>query len=87
MVGGMLNGVPPGEGRDFASRELLACDPATVMQAARAVIRFSSHDWASNIDVPTSVLVMTRDQLVPTPRQYRLAVVSPPPRRGRPDRP
>jgi len=77
MVGGMLNGVPPGEGRDFASRELLASDPATVMQAARAVIRFSSHDWASNIDVPTAVLVMTRDHLVPTPRQYRLAASIP----------
>jgi 3-oxoadipate enol-lactonase len=77
IVHGMLNGVTPGEGREFARRELLSSDPATVMQAARAVIRFSSHDWASRIDVPTAVLVMTRDQLVPTPRQYRLAASIP----------
>jgi pimeloyl-ACP methyl ester carboxylesterase len=37
------------------------------------VIRFSSHDWARNIRVPTAVLVTTRDQLVPTRRQYSLA--------------
>jgi pimeloyl-ACP methyl ester carboxylesterase len=73
ILDGMLGGVPPGEGRDFARRELSGNDPATVMQAARAVIRFSSHDWASSIDVPTAVVVMTRDQLVPSPRQYRLA--------------
>jgi pimeloyl-ACP methyl ester carboxylesterase len=77
IVDGMLNGVPPGDGREFARRELAASDPATVMQAARAVIRFSSHDWASSIDVPTAVLVMTHDQLVPTPRQYRLAASIP----------
>ncbi len=77
MVDGMLGDVPTGEGRDFARRELRGNDPATVMQAARAVIRFSSHDWASSIDVPTAVVVMTRDQLVPAPRQYALAASIP----------
>ena len=77
MVEGMLRGVPPGERRELARRQLAASDPATVMQAARAVIRFSSRDWASNIDVPTAVVVTTRDQLVPTPRQYRLAASIP----------
>jgi pimeloyl-ACP methyl ester carboxylesterase len=73
IVQGMMRGAPPGERRAFAERELAASDPATVLQAARAVIRFSSRDWASNIDVPTAVLVTTRDQLVPPRRQYRLA--------------
>jgi pimeloyl-ACP methyl ester carboxylesterase len=77
MVEGMLRGVPPGERREIARRQLMASEPATVMQAARAVIRFSSHDWASSIDVPTAVVVTTRDQLVPTPRQYRLATSIP----------
>ena len=73
IVEGMLHGVPPGARREFARRELAASDPATVLQAARAVIRFSSHDWASTIDVPTAVVVTTEDQLVPPPWQYGLA--------------
>lgn len=77
ILAGMLGGLPPGPLREFARRELLGSDPVTVMQAARAVIRFSSHDWASTIDVPTSVVVMTRDRLVPAPRQYRLAASIP----------
>jgi pimeloyl-ACP methyl ester carboxylesterase len=73
IVDGMLRGAPPGPRREFAKQELAASDPATVLQAARAVIRFSSHDWASNIDVPTAVVITTRDRLVPPERQYRLA--------------
>lgn len=73
MVDGMLRGLPAGERREFARRELEASDPATVMQAARAVIRFSSGNWAGNIDVPTAVVVTTQDRLVPPERQYRLA--------------
>jgi len=73
IIAGMLRGFPPGERREQARREMAMMDPATVMQAARAVIRFSSHDWVSNIAVPTAVLVMTRDTLVPAHRQYRLA--------------
>ena len=77
MVDGMLRDLPPGERREFARRELSGSNPATVMQAARAVIRFSSGDWAANIDVPTPVVVTTHDQLVPPHRQYRLAASIP----------
>ncbi len=73
IVDGMLRGMPPGERREFARQELSAGDPATVMQAARAVIRFSSGDWAASIDVPTAVVITTRDQLVPPHRQHLLA--------------
>jgi 3-oxoadipate enol-lactonase len=48
-----------------------------VFQAARAVIRFSSRDWVSTIDVPTAVVVTTRDRLVPPQRQYGLAAAIP----------
>ena len=77
MIEGMLMGVPPGEAREQARREMAASDPATVMQAARAVIRFSSRHWASHITVPTAVVIMRQDQLVPTRRQYRLAASIP----------
>jgi len=73
LIAGMLRGVPLGGGRDFALREMSASDPATVMQAARAVIRFSSRNWASNINVPTAVVITTKDLLVSPRRQYLLA--------------
>lgn len=77
IIDGMLEGVPPGERRERLRRELANTDPATVLQATRAVIRFSSHDWAADIDVPTAVVITTRDQLVPTQRQYELAAALP----------
>jgi len=73
LIAGMLRGVPLGDARDFAYSEMSASDPATVMQAARAVIRFSSRDWASNINVPTAVVITTKDMLVSPRRQYLLA--------------
>jgi pimeloyl-ACP methyl ester carboxylesterase len=73
IVEGMLRGIPPGRRRERAQLEMAKCDAATIMQAARATIRFSSHDWASNIRVPTAVVVTTRDRLVPPKRQYGLA--------------
>ncbi len=77
IIDGMTRGLPRGERRDRVRREMANTDPATVMQATRAVIRFSSHDWAAGIDVPTAVVITTEDQLVPPSRQYRLAASIP----------
>lgn len=77
MIDGLLDGLDDEQSRAFVREELAGTDPVTVMQATRAIIRFSSHDWVSNIDVPTAVLVMTRDRLVPAPRQYKLAAAIP----------
>jgi pimeloyl-ACP methyl ester carboxylesterase len=77
IVDGMTRGLPEGERRDRVRREMENTDPATVMQATRALIRFSSHEWAAGIDVPTAVVIMTEDQLVPPRRQYRLAASIP----------
>jgi 3-oxoadipate enol-lactonase len=52
-------------------------DPAALAQATRALFRFSSRGWASNIAVPTAVLVTTRDKVVPARRQYALAAAIP----------
>jgi 3-oxoadipate enol-lactonase len=73
IINGMLEGIPDEDRRERLRREMAPSDPATLMQATRALIRFSSHDWISNIDVPTAVVVTTRDQLVPPKRQYKLA--------------
>ncbi len=73
IVESMTIGLPDGERRERVRAEMASTDPAAVMQAARAVIRFSSHDWATSIDVPTAVVVTTKDQLVSPERQYQLA--------------
>ncbi len=77
IVDGMTRGLPEGERRDRVRREMETTDPATVMQATRALIRFSSRHWAAGIDVPTAVVITTADQLVPASRQYRLAASIP----------
>lgn len=73
IVEGMTLGINDEERRRRAIEEMSSTDAATVMQAARATIRFSSRDWASNIDVPTAVVITTKDMLVSPKRQYRLA--------------
>jgi pimeloyl-ACP methyl ester carboxylesterase len=77
IVEGMITGVRSPERREEIRKELRGGDPATIMQAARAVIRFSSHDWASDITVPTAVIVTTKDTLVAPDRQFSLAASIP----------
>lgn len=48
-------------------------DPDAGAQAAFAMLRFDSRDWIGRLDVPTTVVIPTRDQLVPTAWQYQLA--------------
>jgi len=59
--------------RDFMRRELQHSDPAALMEAAYALRRFSSHKWVGEIDVPTAVIIMQQDWLVPPARQEGLA--------------
>ncbi|MEM7136276.1 MAG: alpha/beta fold hydrolase [Myxococcota bacterium] len=77
IIEGMLGDIQAPELREYVRNEMAGSDPATLAQATRAVIRFSSRDWVSNISVPTSVVVMTRDAVVPTRRQYSLASAIP----------
>jgi pimeloyl-ACP methyl ester carboxylesterase len=59
--------------RDRVREDFLGHEPATVIQAADALTRFSSHDWIGSIDVPTAVVVTRLDELVPAHRQRKLA--------------
>jgi pimeloyl-ACP methyl ester carboxylesterase len=72
-----LEGISDARRRERVRLEMSGSDPATILQAARAVIRFSSHDWVAHIDVPTAVIITTRDPLVPPARQYELAAAMP----------
>ena len=62
---------PPAQ--QWAMRELRRGDPASLAAAAAALGRFSSHDWIGQVDVPTAVVLTTRDRAVPPHRQQKLA--------------
>ena len=79
---GMLGSKPGqrprrGEVRQFALAEMNRTSMTAVAAALVAVSEFTSHDWIGQIDVPVSVLVTTRDTIVPAARQRRLAEAIP----------
>lgn len=49
--------------------EIMSCDPRHVLEAGSELRRFDSRGWASEIDVPTAVVVLDGDEVVPTPTQ------------------
>ena len=53
--------------------ELRRHEPAAILSAAAALGRFTSREWIGRIAAPTTVIVHTRDKVVPTNRQYKLA--------------
>lgn len=57
---------------DWAIEQVTAHDWRMVLEAGRAIGEFSSSDWIHEIDVPTSVVVTMRDQVVPLRRQVKL---------------
>ena len=63
--------------RDYVQQEVAQHAPASLIQAVEQLATFSSRDWIGAIDVPTAVLVMTRDGLVPPGLQYSLAASIP----------
>ena len=48
-----------------------------LIEAAQALGHFTSHDWISEIDVPTAIVVTRDDRLVPARRQRKLAAAVP----------
>jgi len=73
----MLARVEHPELRERIRQEFIGHHPATVIQAAGALGRFSSHDWIGSVRVPVAVVVTTRDDLVPPVRQRKLAASIP----------
>jgi 3-oxoadipate enol-lactonase len=63
----------PASLRAWALHELAGHDPRSILQAAEAIGRFSSHEWIESIDVPVAVVATARDELVPLRRQLKLA--------------
>ena len=61
----------------WALAELRRCSPSTLLAAMNALGRFSSHEWIGQVDVPTAVVVTTKDKFVAAPRQLKLAQAIP----------
>ena len=59
--------------RPWAVAALRRHHPATILDYARSLARFSSAGWVGRIDVPTAAVVTTTDVLVPPDRQRALA--------------
>ena len=56
----------------WAVEQISSHDWRMVLEAGRALGTFSSIDWIGEVDVPTSVVITMRDQIVPVRRQIRL---------------
>ena len=65
------------QARRWVLDEVRRNDPAVAMDAARAVGRFTSHEWIGTVDVPTGVVVTLHDRIVPPHRQLKLAKAIP----------
>lgn len=57
----------------WARAQLSRTTLATAVSAIQAVCEFNSYGWISQVDVPTAVVVTTRDHIVPASRQFGLA--------------
>ena len=58
---------------DWALREWRSTSPWAVGQAVSALGRHHSRPWLSQIDVPTAVVVTTKDRVIPVAHQIDLA--------------
>jgi 3-oxoadipate enol-lactonase len=61
-----------GQWEKWALDQASAHDWRAILEAGRAIGNFSSRDWISEVDVPTSTLITMRDRVVPVRRQVRL---------------
>ncbi|WP_426571826.1 alpha/beta fold hydrolase [Aquihabitans sp. McL0605] len=57
--------------------ELERVSPAGVLSSMRSVGAFRSNEWIGSVDVPTSVVITTKDRTVPAWAQRRLAAAIP----------
>jgi len=74
-LGGGLEDVPAEllSFRGWADGEFRRNDPVEMVEAGRALSRFDARPYAATVDVPTAVVVTTRDRLVPPDEQFALA--------------
>ncbi len=57
----------------WATAELTRHSPRMLAEAARSVLMHQAGEWMTDVDVPTAVVVTTRDRSVPPAMQLRMA--------------
>ncbi len=57
----------------WAAEQVRSNDPTAVLQAGAALAGFDSRAWIGEVDVPSAVVITTRDQVVAPTRQRNLA--------------
>lgn len=61
----------------WALAEFRSTNPWAVGQAVASLGRFHSTPWLGHVDVPTAVVVTTRDHVLPPSRQFKVASLIP----------
>lgn len=73
----VLNVTPPRGGDakmvDWARREMSRHSFRLMLEAGQAIATYSSKGWIHDIDIPTSVLVTTKDAAIQPAAQFRMA--------------
>jgi pimeloyl-ACP methyl ester carboxylesterase len=64
----------PDSMRRWAPAEMRRHDPRMVFEAGNAIATFSSRRWIGDVDVPTTVLVTTKDRAVDPSQQMKLVL-------------
>ena len=59
--------------RMWVAAELRRHDLRQVLEAGQATTQFDSRRWIADVDIPTAVVVTTRDRAIPLDTQQRLA--------------
>jgi len=73
LAGGAIDPESDPDIHDWALAEFRSTSPWAVGQALAALGRHHSRPWLRRIDVPTAVVVLTDDKVIPPSRQLRLA--------------
>jgi 3-oxoadipate enol-lactonase len=67
----------PGTFARWARSEMTRHDPRAILEAGHAIGNYSSKHWIHEVDVPTSVLISSRDRAIDPTAQSRLALAIP----------
>lgn len=69
----LSSSTPTGDRPRWFADEVAAAHVPTILQAAGAMARFDSRSWLPTLDVPTGVLITTRDTMISPDLQHELA--------------